>query len=206
MNKSNGQNKFEGNKFNGTTNIAGRDVIINSPQVEKEHQTAQYDPEPIWRSPLTLAILTWISVIVGIVGIFPLYKVVQPIFDLFRGVRQPLQNYDNQIYCIIWITTMLIFIFFLSLRRITKKETRHPLFLNHAISGKGKRITIEKVHIRECPICGGKMKYYNKPVEWREILRNDGSIKKEVTKKIPVLECKRNHEHCYPVDPAEERV
>ena len=32
--------------------------------------------------------------------------------------------------------------------------------------------------------------------QWREILRSDGSTKREVTKRIPVLECKRNAEHC----------
>ncbi len=62
------------------------------------------------------------------------------------------------------------------------------------------------IHIEGCPQCGGKMKYYNKPVEWREILRSDGSTKREVTKRIPVLECKRNAEHWYAVDPAEDRV
>ena len=50
------------------------------------------------------------------------------------------------------------------------------------------------------------MKYYNKPVEWREIVRTDGSVKYEVTKKVPVLECRRNPKHCYEVDPAEDRV
>ncbi len=74
------------------------------------------------------------------------------------------------------------------------------------ISGYGNRLTIEKIHIEGCPQCGGKMKYYNKPVEWREILRSDGSTKREVTKRIPVLECKRNAEHWYAVDPAEDRV
>lgn len=54
---------------------------------------------------------------------------------------------------------------------------------------------MEKIHIAKCPICGGKMKYYNKPVEWREVMHSDGSIKREVIRKIPALECKRNHEH-----------
>ena len=99
-----------------------------------------------------------------------------------------------------------LFLIFFTLRRIAKKQTRHPLFFNFAISGYGNRLTIEKIHIEGCPQCGGKMKYYNKPVEWREILRSDGSTKREVTKRIPVLECKRNAEHWYAVDPAEDRV
>ena len=36
---------------------------------------------------------------------------------------------------------------FFTLRRIAKKQTRHPLFFNFAISGYGNRLTIEKIHI-----------------------------------------------------------
>ena len=121
------QNNFNGNvNFTGKTQIAAGDIINNIS--EEKQKTANYDPEPKWRSPFTLA------------------------------------------------------------------------------SGYGNRLTIEKIHIEGCPQCGGKMKYYNKPVEWREILRSDGSMKREVTKRIPVLECKRNAEHWYAVDPAEDEV
>ena len=58
------------------------------------------------------------------------------------------------------------------------------MILNYAISGYDRRITLEKIHVDKCPQCGGKMKYYNKPVEWREIVRTDGSVKYEVTKKF----------------------
>ena len=50
------------------------------------------------------------------------------------------------------------------------------------------------------------MRYYNKPVEWKEVLRSDGSVKNEVTKRVPALECKRNSKHWYEVDPAEDKV
>lgn len=68
------------------------------------------------------------------------------------------------------------------------------------------KIVIEKIHIEKCSKCDGKMKYYNKPIEWVDKLYSDGKVKREVTKRIPVLECKRNSNHCYVVDYAEDKV
>lgn len=80
------------------------------------------------------------------------------------------------------------------------------MFCNFAINGYGGRLVLEKIHIDKCPQCGGKMKYYNKPVEWKELLYSNGKIKRQIVKKVPALECKRNAEHWYKVDPAEDRV
>ena len=199
------QNNFNGNvNFTGKTQIAAGDIINNIS--EEKQKTANYDPEPTWRSPFTLAVLTWISTIIAIVGIFPFAKIVKSIVCFFRGMNGNTISLDMQKYSIIFIIFVFLFLIFFTLRRIAKKQTRHPLFFNFAISGYGNRLTIEKIHIEGCPQCGGKMKYYNKPVEWREILRSDGSTKREVTKRIPVLECRRNAEHWYAVDPAEDRV
>lgn len=199
------QNNFNGNvNFTGKTQIAAGDIINNIS--EEKQKTANYDPEPKWRSPFTLAVLTWISTIIAIVGIFPFAKIVKSIVCFFRGMNGNTISLDMQKYSIIFIIFVFLFLIFFTLRRIAKKQTRHSLFFNFAISGYGNRLTIEKIHIEGCPQCGGKMKYYNKPVEWREILRSDGSTKREVTKRIPVLECKRNAEHWYAVDPAEDRV
>ncbi len=52
----------------------------------------------------------------------------------------------------------------------------------------------------------GKMKYYNKPIEWMDKLCSDGKVKREVTKRTSVLECRRNSNHCYVVDYTEDRV
>lgn len=199
------QNNFNGNvNFTGQTQIAAGDIINNIS--EERPKTANYDSEPIWRSPFTLAVLTWISTIIAIAGLFPIVKIVKSIACFFSGMNGNIISLDMQKYFIIFIIFVFLFWIFLILRRIAKKQTRHPLYFNFAISGYGNRLTIEKIHIERCPQCGGIMKYYNKPVEWREILRSDGSTKREVTKRIPVLECKRNAEHWYAVDPAEDRV
>ena len=94
-----------------------------------------------------------------------------------------------------------------SLRKITKNQTRYPLKFNYAISGVKKRLNIEKLHIESCPECGGKLKYYNKPYEWLDSYDENGNLKKrKITKRVPVLECKRNSEHFWYVDPAGTKV
>ncbi|MFO1443286.1 hypothetical protein KDN24_08675 [Bacillus sp. Bva_UNVM-123] len=205
--KNSNQNNFNGmTNFNGPTQIAGRDIINNiSDDSYQEAQEAKYTPEPMWRSPFTMAVLTWISVAIGVLGVFPIGKILKSVVDFFKS--QGVTSITNvQPYTIIFIILTLLFFVFLSLRRIVKRQTRHPLLFNFAISGYDGRLTIEKIHIDKCPQCGGNMKYYNKPVEWGEILRSNGSIKREITKRIPVLECKRNSEHCYKVDPAEDKL
>lgn len=50
------------------------------------------------------------------------------------------------------------------------------------------------------------MKYFNKAVEWKDIKYSDGRTKREVIKKVPALQCMRNLEHWFKVDPASDRV
>ena len=171
-------NNVSGNIFNGPTNIVTGN---NYSKKDKGDGVATYTPEPIWRSPITMAWLTWISFFISLIdsGVF---------------------------YLVVFAVIMLILVLILRLRSITKKETRYPLFFNYAISGLGRKLTIEKMHIEKCPICGGKMKYFNKPVKWRDITYSDGRTKHEIIKKVPALQCKRNSDHWFKVDPAADSV
>lgn len=197
-------NNVSGNVFNGSTNIiAGNND--NERKTENE-KNAIYTPEPIWRSPITLALLTWIGVILSLISVFPFYKVLEPLIDLLTKKSIKIDENYNNVYVVIFIVFMFFLTLIFWLRSIAKKQTRHPLFLNYAISGLGRKITIEKIYIEKCPKCGGKMKYYNKPVEWVDKHYSDGKTKREITKKVPVLQCKRNPEHWYEVDPAEDKL
>lgn len=177
-------------KFYGTTQIVAGNLYTNDRQEEKQ---ATYEVEPLWRSPITMGILTWIGVIPLIFDVLPIMKIVN---SFTNGETLEVG------YMIFFLVLLLISMFVFSLRSITKKQTRHPLAFNLAINGLGKKITIEKIRAK-CPICKGKMKYYNKPIETNETLYSDGKIKTEVTKKTPALECKRNREHWWEVDVAE---
>lgn len=199
------QNNFSGTiNFSGPVQFAAGD--INNGDSAAEKNVAKYTPEPKWRSPFTLAILSWISVIIGIFGLIPVNQIIKYALNILKGNIQVRENSSVQLYSIIFVILVFLFILFFCLRRIAKKQIRIPLILNYAISGYGERLTIERIYIAECPQCGGKMRYYNKPVEWIDKHYSDGKTKREITKRIPVLECKRNHEHCYVVDPAEDKV
>lgn len=196
---------IENNSFGNGTQIA--DVIVNNSIKQEEQQDrALYRPEPIWRSPFTLAVLTWMSFIIGILSLLPLREMVRYIRTIYSGSLESLNANDMQISLLTFAALFMLLIITLTVRRIANLQTRHPLICNFAINGYGKRIVIEKIHIEKCPKCGGKMKYYNKPIEWMDKLYSDGKVKREVTKRIPVLECKRNSNHCYVVDYAEDRV
>ena len=201
LNKSN-INNVSGNIFNGPTNIVAGNNNFKEYKIEK---VAKYKPEPIWRSPITMAILSWIGFFISLMGIFPLFKIFEPVINLLTDKSIEL-NSNNIIYSVIFGIIILVLVIVIWLRSITKKETRHPLFFNYAISGLGRKLTIEKMHIENCPICGGKMKYFNKPVEWRDVLNSEGKIKREVTKRVPALQCKRNSDHWFEVDPAADRL
>ena len=195
-------NNVSGNIFNGPTNIvAGNDYSREA----KEDKVASYTPEPVWRSPITMAMLSWMGFIISLLGLFPMYKMFEPEINLITNKRVKV-DLNNNIYVIIFAVIFILFVLVLHLRSITKKETRHPLFFNYAISGLGRKITIEKIRIDKCPICGGTMKYFNKAVEWRNIPYSDGRTKREVIKKVPALQCKRNSDHWCEVDPAGDKL
>ena len=159
----------------------------------------------MWRSPFTLGVLTWISVALGVISFLPISKIFGSLLGILKG--QLLETLSSmQIYITVLAIVMVLFFIFVSLRRITKKQIRKPLKMNYAISGYNGRITLEKIHMNKCPMCGGEMKYYNKAVEYGGKPYSDGKTNQEATKRIPVLECKRNAEHCFKVDPAEDRV
>lgn len=195
-------NNVSGNIFNGPTNIVAGN---NYSKKAEEDKVASYTPEPVWRSPITMAILSWMGFIIALIELFPLYKIFEPLINLITNESIKVDPNIN-IYVIIFSVILILFVLVMSLRSITKKETRHPLFFNYAISGLGRKITIEKIHIDKCPICGGIMKYFNKAVEWRNTTYSDGKTKHEVTKKVPALQCKRNSDHWFEVDPAADKL
>ena len=194
-------NNISGNIFNGPTNIVAGN---NYSKEAEEDKVASYIPEPVWRSSITMATLSWVEFIISLIGLFPMYKMFEPVINLItnKNIKVDLNN----IYVIISAVIFILFVLVFYLRSITKKETRHPLFFNYAISGFGRKITIEKIYIDKCPKCGGTMKYFNKAVEWRDTTYSDGKTKREVTKKVPALQCKRNSDHWYEVDPAADKI
>lgn len=126
-------NKNE-NNFNGVTNFNGPVQIaagdINNEEYVAKKNAAKYKPELMWKSPLTLAVLSWISVIIGILGLFPVTQLIRNVLNILKGNFQVELNSTTQIYSILFAILVLLFVLFFSLRRIAKKQIRIPLFFN----------------------------------------------------------------------------
>lgn len=191
-----------GGDIGGDLYIAGRDVVVSP--VLSSPVSATYEAVPKWRSPFTQGVLSWLGLALGLAGVFPLWKMLQPVLSFFNtGLNAPASNSDQ-----IWWIWLFILLFFLliaviALRHLAELQLRKPLFLGWALSGVGRRITLEKVRVGRCPQCGGKMRYYNKPTKWIDYIYTNSKKWREITERSPALECKRNPKHWYEIDPAE---
>lgn len=159
----------------------------------------EYKATPVWRSEITQAALGWISLFLTLFDMFKIYKVFEPFFS---KDKIDLSSFNDLTFLYkIFIISVLALLFYF-LWRTVKKELRVPIGFNYAINGKGKKLTIEKFEIQSCPICGGAMKFYNKPEDYRKYYEN-GIEKYEVIKRKAVFECKRNSKHCFDFDPTD---
>lgn len=190
-----------GGNISGGVYQAGHDVIFNPRP--SDPVSASYEAVPKWRSPFTQGVLSWIGLIIGLVGLLPLWKLVQLVHGLFSGGVP--SGSGSIIWSVVLAFLAIIFVVVIYLHRISKDQLRRPLILGWAVSGSGRRITLERISAGRCPKCGGKMRYLNKPTKWIDHSRADGGTRREVTERVPALECRRNPKHWFEVDPAEEK-
>lgn len=194
---------------------AGRDVVVNLQDTASS--VATYESVPKWRSPATQGFLGWAEFIVGVLSLFPFWKILEPILSPlsraangFRvsGVSSAAQgdkaNFPYLLPCMFALVLLAgLFIVISGLRKIAKFQLRKPLIPGWAVSGAGKRITLEKIKVSKCPTCGGAMRYYNRPMEHTKYTDANGNVRSKVTKRHAALECKRNRDHYWIVDSAE---
>ena len=199
-----GTNIGVGNTAGGDIYAAGRDVYIQKNDEKKP--VAKSKAKVIWKTPLTKSVLSLSGILGSVASAFTIFKGIEPLINWFRNSNTGQFKGINEKFLFIFLGIFLLTIIIFYLRSITSKETRHPLMFNYALSGIGNRLSIEKVEVAACPICNGKMKYYNKPIEWDRIRDSNGKEKRIVIERVPALECKRNSKHWFEVDPAEDKV
>ncbi len=193
-----------GGSIKGGVYQAGHDVVVNPPTAPSMPSVPTYDPVPKWRSPFTQAVLTWISVGLGILSLLPLWQIFKPLVDLVKDGSLLSVGASQFVWVCVFFGIAVLFVVAISLRRITATRIRRPLAFGWALSGTGGRLTVEQVRVSPCPICRGKLKYYTKPLEWIDSTDANGHRHREITDSAPALECKRNPKHWWPVDPAED--
>lgn len=198
-----GTNIGVGNTAGGDIFAAGRDIYI---QKKDEKPVAEYEAKVIWKTPLTKSVLSFSGILSSVASAFTIFKGIEPLINWFRNSNTGQFKGINENFLFIFLGIFLLTIIIFYLRSITSKETRQPLMFNYALSGIGNRLSVEKVEVAACPICNGKMKYYNKSIAWDREIAPNGKEKLIVTERVPALECKRNSKHWFEVDPAEDKI
>jgi hypothetical protein len=173
---------------------AGRDVHFTNHTAEEE--VATYEPKWSWKSPLTLAALSWISVALGILSLVSGWQGIGSLISFFKsGPSKQLPSYG---WLISFGATVILLLLFMELRRITKLRTQHfsawPFL--PSITGWGGKIGLAKLQ-GKCPKCDGNLKFYNRPTEW---VTEHPSGRTRVSKRTAAAECSRNPDHWWTVD------
>ncbi|WP_435938962.1 hypothetical protein ACSF85_00795 [Moraxella bovoculi] len=163
-----------------------------------QSNNATYNTEPVWRGPVTMATLSWLSVPSSMFAIFSLVgMIIQPFYKTDLGF----------IFLILFILSVCIIISLFRLIGIVRRQIRIPLPVkNYALNGFSGQLMLEKIIPNSCPQCGGEMHYYKKLVNYDEIIYSNGSTRKINKKFVPVLECSRNPQHLYNIDVAEDAI
>lgn len=178
---------------------AGRDLIFY-PQSRSSRGKDVPEYEVKWsrRSPLTLTVLTWVSVILGLLSLGSGYKFFEPLIaalvDAVIAVLDGAEFPNAPEVPLVWfsalLSLMLLFVIAVLLRRIAKNETQHlsRFSMFPAITGWGRRIGFARLK-GKC-ICGGKLRFYSRKVDSGTQAGGQGVSEREMT-----AQCVRDPKH-----------
>ena len=104
----------------------------------------------------------------------------------------------HPVWVFVFLGLVVVIALAMCLRRVAKNETQHFPSLSWlpALTGWGRRIGLARM-TGTCPVDGGRLRFYDKPVRWAYDL-NTG--KRKVTQRRMAAECVKNDEHWWPVD------
>jgi hypothetical protein len=176
----------------GVYQAAGDIHVGGTPQ----NPVAQYEPKWSWQSPLTLALLTWVSVGLGVLGVIAGWQGFAP---LFVSLRHGLPAESPQPgWMIALMVALLLIAVAIWLRRVAKNRTQHfaPVSWLPTLTGWGGRIGLARLQ-GNCPICGGRFRFYDKPSRWIDY---EETGRRKVIERRMAAECVKNADHWWPVD------
>lgn len=174
--------------------VAGRDIHYNSVPQEP---VVEYKASWSWKSPVTMATLTWLSVVLGVVGVIAGWQGLQPIFSLLRGslgTDGPPSIWLLAVFFAVLCGVMIA----LGLRRIVKHGAQWfpPVSWLPVVTGWGGHVGLARLD-GVCPRCGGRLRFYDKPTRWIDYPETG---RRNVTERTMAAECTRNSGHWWSVD------
>ena len=189
------QNKDEQqkNQNNPNLNIYGGNVQFNNGNgnfYNNGNNNQKPDDKPKY------SIVTKLTVVEKILNIFGCASILEIVNFFYKSLKKMIEikntssifdlsnsqiMTNNFIKEEILVCFLIIYIvFWASIRGMVKYENAKPLFSGFGICGVDHKLSVFHIHDLRCPICGGKAKF--------EYIKSNG-------KKIPVIRCKRNHDH-----------
>ncbi len=103
----------------------GNDIWIGSITNDKmglDHKNRYYDVVPKWRSPFTMAILTWLSVFFGAISVFSLFKSLSPVIRLIQGDFYAFDNMHPAIWAMAFAVEAFLWLLFGNLEKLQRKK------------------------------------------------------------------------------------
>lgn len=174
---------------------AGRDIVFTrAVGAPMDNRAPEYDVKWSWRSPFTLATLTWLSVLLGVLSLAVGYKGFEPfVRGLLASDGFETASQISVGWLFAFIGLFILAILVISLRRVAKNETQHlsPFSIFPALTGWGRRIGFARLKGR-CH-CGGRLRFYAKPIGWAPPDPQTG--KQKVIEREMTAECVRDPRH-----------
>lgn len=211
--------------ISGVGAVVGRDNHgpINVYAVGAAEEDQPYEIKKLRLLPLTERVLNLLAAIVGLGTFVAGWQVLKvPVAQIKRLLvygRVPIEDpklfSQSVVPVIILMALGLTLALLLAARRLVRR--RLPAFPSTSLlpatagvtdkQGRGRLAFIRFggrcQHKVGQKVCGGKLRFYNKPTEWTDHYTADGRKRRETTERRPAAECIRNSRHWYEIDIAD---
>lgn len=173
------------------------DSVIHMPSAP-DHDTPTLDVTWSWKSPLTQAVLAWVSLLVGLIGLLAAYQSVVPAIGMVQG-KPPTEISASSlsVWALVFAGAAVVFVVAIALLRMAKHETLAVGWSwLPAVTGWGKRIGLASLAGR-CTHCDAKLRFASRPTKW---LVNAGGGRGKTLERDMFAECVADPErHNWPL-------
>lgn len=170
-----------------------------------------YEIKRAWKTRLGSWHFGLVSAVTGVLALIPAYATFAPFVQWAsddRSLRRlPEVDLAWPVGPLVCVGLMLVLLATTwRARRLTKHRLlRLPRWHRlPAVTTIGGRLALVRLG-GNCPRCGDRLRYRNRPSRWIEQPGFLGFAAKDVTEREQVAECTANHEHAWKLDPAEDR-
>jgi hypothetical protein len=212
---NNQHNEVSGGSVGGIFNGGNHGTIVVNPGPPEE-PTQPYSARVVQNLPKQ-SILAMVTSLITVFTFVTGWKSLSPLVEMVRGFRgggvlpQAPSGNSHTLWLIGFVVCgLLLGMMLAGLYRVRTQTFQPPrISVFPVLAGiTDERGTNRLALVRfsgECVICGGRLRFYDKPTEWHfEVV--EGRRKRIVDNREPAAECKKNPKHWYPLEITERIV